>query len=148
MDPPPSQHTHITTGHGAIRRLTTQRKETVMPYYTTDPKERDEFIASLRTLADYLATRPAVPVPKHGITVLLHANSADDDGRCQVRQIARLLGVNVTDETATGGHYSAVRCFGVIGYEVVAITEAYSALVDAEASYRGCVIPDPVTSNS
>jgi hypothetical protein len=119
-----------------------------MPFYTADPGARDEFIASLRALADYLATHPALPVPKYGTTVLLHANRPDDDGRCQVRQIAQLLGVNTTDETATGGHYSAVRCFGVIGYEVVSITEAYSALRDAEASYQGCVIPDPITSNS
>jgi hypothetical protein len=119
-----------------------------MTFYTTDSGARAEFITSLRALADYLVGHPAVPVPKYGITVLLHANSADDDGRCQVDQVARLLGVNVTDETAIGGHYSAVRCFGVIGYEAVAITIAYSALYEAESSYRGCVNPDPLTSRS
>lgn len=118
-----------------------------MPYYTTDPAARDEFIASLRALADHLAAHPALPVPKHGTTVLLHANSADDGGRCQVDQLARLLGVNVTDETAIGGHYSAVRCFGVVGYEAVAITDAYSAQAAAESSYRGRVIPDAPASS-
>jgi hypothetical protein len=119
-----------------------------MPFYTIDPRTRDVFIASLRALADHLAAHPDLPVPKHGTTVLLHANRPDDDGRCQVEQIARLLGVKVTDETAIGGHCSAVRCFGVVEYEVVAITEAYSALREAEASYRGCITPDISISRS
>jgi hypothetical protein len=119
-----------------------------MAFYTTDPAARAAFIASLRALAGHLADHPDLPVPTHGTTILLNADSADDDGRCQVDRLARVLGVNVTDETAIGGHYSAVRCFGVVGYEAVAITDAYSAQADADRSYRGCVIPDVPASRS
>ena len=54
----------------------------------------------------------------------------------------RSLGAEINDETATGGHYWAVRSFGAIGYEIVAITEHYSAVHDALMSYRGSVTPD------
>jgi hypothetical protein len=72
---------------------------------------------------------------------LLHASSADDGGRAQVDRIAKLLGADVTDDTAHGGHYRADRSFGPIGYEIVAITEAYSATHGALMSYRGSVTP-------
>ena len=112
-------------------------------FYTTDPGGRGRFIRSLRDLADYLDRHPAIPVPTHGATVILHASSAEDGGRTQVDRIARLLGAEVYDDTADGGHYWAVRNFGPIGYEIAAITERYSALHDAVMSYRGCVTPDP-----
>ena len=114
-----------------------------MKYYTTDPGAKGRFIRSLRELADYLDRHPAIPVPKHGATILLHAATAEDGGRAQVNQIAGLLDTAVTDETGRGGHYWAVRNFGPLGYEVVAITAAYRATFDAESSYRGCITPGP-----
>jgi hypothetical protein len=112
--------------------------------YTTDPGAKGRFIRALRDLADYLDRNMAIPVPAHGATVLLHASSADDGGRAQVDRIAKLMGAEVNDDTANGGHYWAVRSFGPIGYEVVAITEHYSAVHDALMSYRGSVTPGVV----
>ena len=111
--------------------------------FTTDPETRQALITGLRDLADYLDRHPAIPVPKHGATILLHAATAEDGGRAQVNRIAELLDTAVNDETARGGHYWAVRNFGPLGYEVVAITAAYRATFDAESSYRGCITPGP-----
>jgi hypothetical protein len=93
-----------------------------MKDYTTDPGARGRFICSLRDLADYLDRHLAVPVPAHGATVTMYAGPADDGGRAQVDRIAALLDTGVHDETAHGGHYWAVRNFGPLGYEIVAIT--------------------------
>jgi hypothetical protein len=112
-----------------------------MKGYTTDPGAKGRFIRALRELADYLDRNPAVPVPAYGATILLHASSADDGGRVQVDRIAKLLGANVNDDTATGGHYWAVRSFGPIGYEIVAITDAFTAAHEALMSYRGSITP-------
>jgi hypothetical protein len=116
-----------------------------MTSYTTDPGARARFIRALRDLADYLDQNMTIPVPAHGATLLLHASSADDGGRAQVDRIAKLLGADVNDDTACGGHYWAARAFGPIGYQIVAITGAYSATHDALMSYRGSVIPDTWT---
>jgi hypothetical protein len=113
-----------------------------MKAYTTDPGAKGRFIRSLRELADYLDRNMAVPVPVYGATIVLHASSADDGGRAQVDRIATLLGAEVNDETAHGGHYWAVRSFGPIGYEIVAITEAYAASYHALRSYHGSVSPE------
>jgi hypothetical protein len=112
--------------------------------FTTDPGTRQAFITGLRDLADYLGQHMTIPVPAHGATILLHASSAEDGGCVQVDRIARLLGADVNDDTAHGGHYWAARAFGPIGYEIVAITEAYSATHEALMSYRGNVTPGPL----
>ena len=115
-----------------------------MKAYTTDPGAKGRFIRALRELADYLDQNTAVPVPAYGASILLHASSADDSGRTQVDRIAQLLGADINDDTAHGGHYWTARNFGPIGYEIVAITDAYSAAYDAHMSYRNSVTPDPV----
>ncbi|MGH3177767.1 MAG: hypothetical protein ACRDPF_28310 [Streptosporangiaceae bacterium] len=94
-----------------------------MKYYTTDPGAKGRFIRALRELADYLDRNPAIPVPKTGETVTLHASPIGSGGRAQVDHIAKLLGTGIRDETARGGHYWAVRQFGPIGYEIVAISD-------------------------
>jgi hypothetical protein len=114
-----------------------------MKFYTTDPGAHARFRTSLRDLADFLDKHRNVPVPTHGTCILMHANSADDGGRAQVDNIARLLGADVYDDTADGGHYWAARNFGPLGYEIVAITEAYSDRHHALMSYRCSVTPDP-----
>ena len=93
-----------------------------MKDYTTDPGAKARFTRALRDLADYLDRNPAIPVPKTGETITVHASCADYGGRAQVDHIAQLLDVGIRDETARGGHYWAVRQFGPIGYEIVAIT--------------------------
>jgi hypothetical protein len=65
---------------------------------------RQAFITGLRDLASYLASHPAVPVPRHGAEILLSANSTDDGGCTQVDHFARQLGITPQDELArTGG---------------------------------------------
>jgi hypothetical protein len=123
-----------------MRRLT--ERKSVMTFYSTESSERDAFIASLRALADFLDANKAVPVPRYGATIELHADSTEDGGNLQVDHLAQLLGAEVTDETATGGHYSAVRSFGLIGYEAVSIPQTCIAQYDADMSYRGCVSPE------
>ena len=91
-----------------------------MKYYTTDPAAKGRFVRALRELADYLDRHPAIPVPKTGETITLHASPASDGGRAQVDHIAKLLDADTRDETAHGGHYWAIRQFGPIGYEVAA----------------------------
>jgi hypothetical protein len=112
--------------------------------YATDPTVRDQFIAGLRALADYLAAHPAIPVPGYSNTIHLHADSTENGGSLQVDRVARLLDAKVTDETPGGGHYHASRRFGPVNYEVVSIPEICMARHDAAMSYRACVVPDEV----
>jgi len=95
--------------------------------YTTDPGAKARFTRALRDLADYLDRNPAIPVPKTGETITVHASPADHGGRAQVDHIAALLGAGIRDETAHGGHYWAVRQFGPIGYEIAAISDTLPA---------------------
>ncbi len=118
-----------------------------MKHYTTDPGAQGKFIRSLRELADYLDRHPTIPVPKYGATVLLHASAAENGGRAQVDHIARLLGADITDDTAAGGHYRAVRTFGVIGYEIVSIPELAKVTHRAPMSYPGSVTPDTLPND-
>ena len=113
-----------------------------MKHYTTDPGAQGKFIRSLRELADYLDRHRNIPVPKYGACLTMHASSAENGGRAQVDHIAKLMHTDINDETPNGGHYWAVRNFGVIGYEIVAIPEHFSATYDALMSYSGCVTPD------
>jgi len=109
--------------------------------YTTQPTTRTEFITGLRELAAYLETHPGVPVPKHGTSVSLYADATEDGGRGQVAHIAALLGATVTDDTRNGGHLTATREFGPIGYAIVSIPATVMAIHHASDSYYGCVTP-------
>jgi hypothetical protein len=116
-----------------------------MKHYTTDPGARGRFIRALRDLADYLDRNLAIPVPKTGETITVHASPTGSGGRAQVDHIAGLLHAEVRDETAHGGHYWAVRQFGPIGYEIVAITTGTPpAPGPAPACYQS-VTPDTRT---
>ena len=105
---------------------------------------RQAFITGLRNLADYLASHPAVPVPRYGTEILLFADSTDDGGCAQVDHFARQLGVTPDDDLARSGHYGAARSFGPIGYRMTAISDHAVARYHAESTYRGCITPDPV----
>ena len=115
-----------------------------MKLYTTDLGARGRFIRALRDLADYLDQNPAIPVPKTGETVTVHASPADDGGRAQVDHIAALLNASIRDETARGGHYWAVRQFGPIGYEIAAISSTPPVAGPAPACYQS-LTPDTWT---
>lgn len=110
--------------------------------YTTNLAVRHDFITGLRDLANYLARNPGVPVPAGGIDVTVHADSDEDGGLLQVDHVARLMGVRVTDETAHGGHYTATRLFGPVGYTVVSIPVICMERHHALMSYHGHVAPD------
>jgi hypothetical protein len=112
---------------------------------TTDPAIRQAFITGLRNLADYLDQHPAVPVPKYGTEVYLHASSTDDGGCTQVRRFARQLGITPPGNVSYSGHYEAVRCFGPVGYRMIAISNQAMAIYRAADSYYGCVTPDTWT---
>ena len=112
-------------------------------YYTTNPAAKAKFVRSLRELADYLDRNPGIPVPKYGERLTLCANATENGGRTQVDHIARLLGADITDDTARGGHYWAARTFGgLLAYEIVSIPELAKANHRALMSYDGSVIPD------
>ena len=115
-----------------------------MKYYTTDPGAKGRFVHALRELADYLDRNPAIPVPTTGETITVHASSTGSGGRAQVDQIAQLLHADIRDETARGGHYWAIRQFGPIGYEIVAISDAPAAPGQTPACYQS-VTPDTRT---
>jgi hypothetical protein len=111
-------------------------------FYTTDPQDRAEFIAALRSLADFLASNTSVPVPLYGAEINLCADSYEDDGKAQVDYFAHLVSASVTDDTPEG-HYEAVRSFGCISYRIVSICDTYTARRDAERSYENNVVFDP-----
>ena len=108
---------------------------------SADTDQRAAFIAGLHALADYLATNPAIPVPPYGEEITFHVDAAEDGGCHQVRQLARLLGARVTDETAHDGHCYATRSFGPLSYRVVSIPNSRMARHRALWSYDGCVTP-------
>ena len=113
--------------------------------YSSEPADRDAFIAGLRALADYIDVHQDVPVPTYGADILLHAASTDDGGCAQVDTFARQLGGSVEDDLADGGHYRATGTFGPVGYRMVAISDAAMARHYADSSYSGCVTPDTDT---
>jgi hypothetical protein len=113
--------------------------------FTADTNVRQAFIAGLRHLADHLDRHPAVPVPRYGAEIHLHAASTDDGGCAQVDQFARQLGITPPVNISCSGHYEAVRSFGPVGYRMVAISDAAMARHYAADSYYGSVTPDTWT---
>jgi hypothetical protein len=64
-----------------------------------DAPERAELVAGLRSLADYLAADPSVPVPPHGWRVAVYAEGADSEQFAQVDLVAEIIG----EQRPTGG---------------------------------------------
>ena len=111
-------------------------------YYSTQPAIREQFITGLRELATYLGSHPAMPVPTCGTDITVHTDHTEDGGCGQVAHIAAMLGAAVTDDTRNGGHVTATRMFGPIGYTVVSIPATVMAAHHAYSTYSGCVTPD------
>jgi hypothetical protein len=108
-----------------------------------DLLHRTKVISGLRQLADWLDDHPDVPVCPFGWDLSIYPQHADDaDRAAEVDRIAAILGVEVTDQTSDGGHYQAIRTFGLITYEAVYIPRARRAASAALMSYRGCITPD------
>jgi len=104
---------------------------------------RTKVITGLRQLADYLEDHPGVPVCRFGWDLPVYPGSRDGEAaeRAQVDKIAALLDVPVTDRTADGGHYKAVRAFGLITYEAIHVSERRMAAHRALMSYSGSITP-------
>jgi hypothetical protein len=111
-------------------------------FYTTDPHDRTEFIAALRSLANFLVANPAVPVPPYGADITLCADNYETGGKAQVDHLARLLGASITDNTPDG-HYEADRSFGCITYRAVSISGVYTARREAQQSYEKNINVEP-----
>jgi hypothetical protein len=71
--------------------------------FTADPDARQAFITGLQDLAWYLAAHPAVPVPRYGTDIHLHADSTDDGGCAQVDHFAWHLGAPPRTASRTTG---------------------------------------------
>ena len=130
---------HHPGGHP--RRLTPKEGKPLMSY-STQPSVRQTFITGLRELAAYLEGHPSVPVPTMGASISLYAADTEDGGRGQVAHIAALLGATIADDTRRGGHLTATRMFGPVGYTVISIPATVMAAHHARDSYYHAITPD------
>ena len=106
----------------------------------TDPATRQAFITGLRDLACYLASHPAVPVPRHGTEILL---SARQHRRRRLRARSTTSPASSasppTTTSPTPGTTRAVRSFGPVGYRMTAISDHAMARHHAADDLHGCV---------
>ncbi|MER6946531.1 hypothetical protein ABT294_21105 [Nonomuraea sp. NPDC000554] len=109
-----------------------------MPY-----NHRDAFITGLYELADFLEANPDIPAPTRGAVHHFPLSGTDDEQRAAIDQIAARLGAPVDEDDTPYGHYATSRFFGPIEYRAVAIPGTSRARHAADASYYGCVLPDP-----
>ena len=108
----------------------------------SDLLHRAKVISGLRQLADWLDEHPDVPVPPFGWDLNVYTHADDDAAsRADVDQIAAILGAQVQDDTARGGHYRTQRSFGLISYGAVHVSARNSAALGALMSYQDCVTP-------
>jgi hypothetical protein len=108
---------------------------------SADAQTWSQFVGGLRYLADCLATYSDIPVPAYGHLINVNVNTPEEGGCFQVRKAARILGVPVSDQTSSGGHYYAEKTFGCITFRIVSIPQACMARHRALYSYDGCVQP-------
>lgn len=89
---------------------------------------REEFITSLRQLADFLTVNPDVPTPDH-MKVQMDApyGASDDEQRAWVDRAALAMGVEAGDPYGKGAHWKALLRFGPIEYFALAIDEQHMA---------------------
>lgn len=90
-------------------------------YLVGDGAARAAYVNGLRDLADFLESRPEIPVPDTGETISLFAAGTAREQRAQVDYAGELLHGLVTDETARGGDLYAERRFGPVTYEMIAV---------------------------
>ncbi len=108
---------------------------------TTNPDDRAAFIAGLLDLACFLEAHPAAPVPLYGTSIYVSTHGTDDEDVATVDAAAAALGTTAS-WNGTHTHYDVSRSFGVIRYEVGAITDAHMAKRRAHETYFGSVQPD------
>jgi hypothetical protein len=107
-----------------------------------DLLHRTKVITGLRRLADWLDAHPDVPVPPFGWDLNVYTRTDDDAAsRAEVDRIAAILGADVADDTAWGGHYRTERSFGLVSYGAVHVPARTTAAFGALMSCRDCVTP-------
>lgn len=107
-----------------------------------DAPDRAELVAGLRSLADYLAADPSVPVPPYGWRVAVYAEGTDSEQFAQVDLVAEITAEQPADRRAATGHHSVQRSFGPVSYEFTAISERRMTQYRAGMSYAASVVPD------
>lgn len=100
--------------------LRTAPEDPGLGYAVGDSAQRTRFVNGLRELADFLQSRPEIPVPEAGDTITVFADGTIAEKFAQVDYAGRLLEVPVADDTARGGHLYAERHFGPVTYGFMA----------------------------
>ncbi|WP_412515642.1 hypothetical protein K8Z49_27780 [Actinomadura madurae] len=113
------------------------------PVVPGDLFARHQTITGLRALAVFLEANPAVPVNEYGHDLTVSVRASDDASAVAlVDATAALLGVDVTDDTDRGGHYTATRTFGRVSYRIVHIPQRRREEYRARDSYRDNITLD------
>lgn len=120
----------------------TNRTDKTAPIVPGDLFARHQTIAGLRALADFLEANPAVPVDEYGERYHVFTRESDASAVALVDRTAALLGVEVTDDRPTGGHYTATKRFGRITYSIVHIPERNQREALARDSYCRNIVLD------
>ena len=81
----------------------------------SEPTKREQQIADLRELVDFLDAHPDLPIGNNGIGRECITADDDDRGRAELQAIADILGAEV-HLPAGAGSYEVVRRFGTIAY--------------------------------
>jgi hypothetical protein len=84
------------------------------------PTQRQELIAGLRMLADFLADNPEVPVPPSVDMLVFPPFASDSAKRREIDAIAAHID-SVTRTFSSYRHYQTSRRFGPVEYRAVAI---------------------------
>ena len=103
-----------------------------MNYYA-NAEEREELIAGLRDLADFLYDNPQVPAPRRTDILVFPPTGSDAEMFAEIDAIAERIGTTATDVDSPAGHYRAVRNFGPVQYRAVAIPHSARDNEDGEA---------------
>jgi hypothetical protein len=110
--------------------------------YFTEAERRQSVIDGLRELADFLTDHPDVPVSFSSINTISYLpHGTDEEERAEVDRVAAVLGVTA-GSPGSPDHYSAVRQFGGIAYETVAISAAHMDRHYAAQTYANSVEPE------
>jgi len=85
-----------------------------------NPTQRQELIAGLRALADFLEGNPGVPAPPFTGIVVFPPHADDSQNRQEIDTIASRIKSGIETSPAHR-HYMTSRRFGAIEYRAVAI---------------------------
>lgn len=119
---------------------------TQRPTVPGETSARQQTIAGLRGLADFLVANPDVPVSEFGVQYTIYIDEpTDETARAELNRLAALLEGKVQDDTTRGGHVHATRNFGSVAYRVVYIPARAWAEHNARNSHERNIILDPTS---